>query len=260
MEYNQHAIVEKCPRKPTYFVNNQLSPASSHNKKVSQKVHLVQQFFVHSNPERHKEIQECLRRNVRNKQITTITLLNEREYTAEEMGITEDEAKNRVTQIILTVRLMYCHFFKYCYTQKLDGYLVLCNSDIFFDSSIKRLLKTPLSKTPSAQALLRYEYDPSIPDDKLSTCKLFGPRPDSQDTWIIHSQFLGQIIAKIDMFDFHLGMPGCDNAVTHRLDVCGFKLYNDASQIKTYHYHTTNIRNYTIKDLVPTPYAWVQPC
>ena len=260
MQHNQYQVVKKAIRKPTYYVNNRQSPVCSHNKKTSQHIHLIQQFFVHTDRERHREIQYCLRRNVQNKQISSITLLNERKYTPEELGITEEQANTRIKQVIIGVRLMYCHFFKYCYTQRINGYIILSNSDIFFDSSIKRLLKTPLSKTPSIEALLRYEYNSSIPDDKLTTCKLFGPRPDSQDTWIMHSAFLPQIIDNINMFDFHLGMPGCDNAVTHRFDMCGFKLYNDVSQIRTYHYHTTNIRNYTIKDLIPTPYALVNPC
>ena len=39
-------------------------------------INLFYQFFIHSNIERHKEITYCLRKNIENKHITKIYLLN----------------------------------------------------------------------------------------------------------------------------------------------------------------------------------------
>ena len=42
-------------------------------------------------------------------------------------------------------------------------------------------------------------------------CKLFGPRPDSQDVWILHSNWGPHKKIRNKHFKITLGMPGCDN-------------------------------------------------
>ena len=46
---------------------------------------------------------------------------------------------------------------------------------------------------------------------KLGYCKLFGPRPDSQDVWILHSNWVPHKKIRNKHFKITLGMPGCDN-------------------------------------------------
>ena len=50
-------------------------------------INIFMQFFIHPNQNRHKEIRTCLIKNVLNKSISKIYLLNERIYTKEELGI-----------------------------------------------------------------------------------------------------------------------------------------------------------------------------
>ena len=69
--------------------------------------------------------------------------------------------------------------------ESLNGYIVTCNADIFFDKSINNLRKSNMSKEKQLLAQLRFDYT----DKQLGKCKLFGPRADSQDTWIWHSRF-----------------------------------------------------------------------
>ena len=56
----------------------------------------------------------------------------------------------------------------------------MINSDIFLDYTIERLRYSDIHLYKKMLALLRYEYNPM----NISESKLFGPRFDSQDTWI----------------------------------------------------------------------------
>jgi len=181
---------------------------------------------------------------VENPHITNIYLINERIYTPSELGVTSD----KIIQIDIKQRLKYSHVFKYINDNKITGYNVLINLDIFLDDSLKNLYISGMHLHKTAFALLRYEYN-------ISGSHLFGPRSDSQDTWIIHSNFA----VKDSAFNFQFGMPGCDNKMIYLLNVLGFNISNDPFFIKTYHYHTSNDRTYTIKDRVMEPWGVVMP-
>ena len=253
---NKHKLWESCGRQPTYIINNHSTYYKPHES--CQDIHLIQQFFVHPDPKRHYEIQVCLQQNLSNSLLKSITLLNERIYTPEELGIS-DEDSTRITQIVIGKRLMFSDVYAYCNEHRLEGYIVTSNSDIFFDKSIQNLRFTSLAHFPSVQALLRYEYSKSIPEDKLDMCKLNGPRIDSQDTWVIHSNFLKNIFDNICRFEFYFGMPGCDNSIIYHFDQAGLMVFNQCSTIRTYHYHESRVRNYTEKERIPPPYGCVIP-
>jgi hypothetical protein len=86
-------------------------------------------------------------------------------------------------------------------------------------------------------ALSRYEYNPV-----KKTIQLYK-RFDSQDTWILHSNFAVQE-QHTKLFDFAFGKPGCDNKIVYLMDVLGYEIINDPKLIKTYHYHTEKTRNF----------------
>ena len=69
----------------------------------NQKIHLFQQFFIHSDEKRQEEIKFCLKKNVENNLIDKIYLLNERIYKEEELGI----SSNKIIQKKVKIRLSY---------------------------------------------------------------------------------------------------------------------------------------------------------
>ena len=224
-------------------------------------IYLVYQFFIHSNPERHKETLYCLKQNVNLGLFKQIILLNERIYTKEELGLNDDEMKH-ILQINISHRMKYNSVLMRCKMLKLDGYIVFCNSDIFFDKSILNLRRSSISTTKSVYTLLRFEFNKQ---KHLGYCKLFihprtnKPRNDSQDVWIYHTSTMDITSDIIKQTDFMLGMPGCDNKITYVFQQNGYTCYNVPYNVKTYHYHATQIRNYSRKDLVPSPYLFVEP-
>lgn len=209
-------------------------------------IHVFTQFFIHKDKTRYQEIKECLRQNVRNPHITTIHLLNERIYTVEELGI----YSSKIIQTNIGHRLKYQDAFKYITDNGIKGYHILTNSDILFDGSISNLGKTDIHSEKKMFAQLRYEYN----TQNIQLSKLFGPRFDSQDTWIFHSNF-PVIGSQLKMFNFQLGQPGCDNKILYLMKILGYEIYNDPLFIKTYHNHSAVARDYISKDAVKDPWA-----
>lgn len=220
------------------------------SKTTKQPINLIQQFFIHSDPARHEEIKFCLRMNVLNPLIDYIYLLNERHYTEAELGIHSD----KIIQINFGERLTYDKVFKFVEDINCNGYIVLANSDIFFDFSLENLYSSNLDEIPLVMCQLRYEFNGDI-----TGVKVFGPRPDSQDCWIFHSKWISLLSKNLKAFRFRLGMPGCDNHITYLFKICGFGLVNDPQLVHALHYHTTEIRDYTQKDQVKSPYILIYP-
>jgi hypothetical protein len=219
-------------------------------------IFLITQFFIPKSDIRKNELVQCLKRNIELSVFKKIFLINEKIYTKEEMGLTDKEM-NHINQIIFNngVRMRYMHAFALAKQFKLKGYIVIANSDIFFDNTLQNnIRKTSLSKEKALYALLRFEFN----EKKLRDCKIFGPRNDSQDTWIFHSNFLPSD-EQILSCNFLLGVPGCDNSIAYIFYKFGYKVYNEPCVIKTYHYHIDQTRSYNSSQRIPTPYLLINP-
>jgi len=239
------------------IILNQSEKAVVLSKANPDPIYVFCQFFLPSTADRLAEIQHCLRANLENLHLAKVYLLNERIYTDEEMGLTgltAGLAEQKLVQYNLGRRLKFSDVFTYIRDNAIHGYTVIINSDIFLDKTIEKLQKSELHLEKKMLALLRYEYDPT----NIVKSKIFGPRFDSQDSWIFHSKFI-PTVAQIPAFDFEFGKPGCDNKIIYLMNILGYKVINDPVFIKTYHVHAAVARDYTIKDRVPDPYAVITP-
>jgi hypothetical protein len=223
-------------------------------------VHIFTQFFIHRDSIRNREIRQCLRLNADNPFVTKIHLLNEKLYSEEELGTTTD----KIVQLDIGHRLKFSDVFQYIRKCGVKGYLILTNADIFFDNTINNVKMSKLAFEKMAMVQLRFEYrgddsiDSPIQNLGVNTCAIFGPRFDSQDTWIFHSNFM---ISKRQerALGFEFGKPGCDNKLVYLLKIMGFKLYNDPVYLKTYHNHKSDQRDYNSRDMVPRPWGGICP-
>jgi len=172
-------------------------------------------------------------------------------YSEAELGVSDPAGK--IKQIVLGHRLLYSDVFSFVATNGLSGYIVFANTDIFLDDTIAKIRHSNLHSKKQMYALLRYEYDPVSKKSKL-----FGPRYDSQDTWIFHSD---QNIARNEEkgLRFAFGKPGCDNKFVYMASVLGYELFNDPLSIWTHHYHTSQSRNYSVNDRLGPPYSVLIP-
>ena len=213
-------------------------------------INIFCQFFIHKNPARQKEIVECLKFNVNNKFINKIYLLNEMIYNDNQLGVVSD----KIVQYNVGKRLMFYDVYKYILDNDIKGYNVVINSDIFFDNTIENLCYSDIHINKKMYALLRYEYNRS----NIKKSLLFGPRFDSQDTWIIHSNH--NIKQEwLNAFKFEFGKPGCDNKLIYIMKILGYSIINDPSFIKSYHNHESQQRDYSNKDVIGQPWGFVVP-
>ena len=198
------------------------------------------QFFRHKNNRRYKEIKECLTRNCASPYVDKIVLLNEKNYSNEWKYIPGAE---KIQQVVIGKRLTYADFLHFVHDNVPDDiYVILCNADIYFGDSIKELYRIDMRN--KMLALLRWDVDES------ENSRIFGPRSDSQDSWMFLSQSIKARKWDYAKFEFELGRPGCDNAFAGHILRNHFVISNPAVSFKTYHLHNTNIRNYDGKDTV----------
>lgn len=220
-------------------------------------IHIFTQFFIHKDIERNDEIQKCLLHNVNNSLITKIHLLNERIYTDAELGIVSSKIiQTNINSLHLpstrtSYRLRFKDVFEYIRENAIIGYHVLVNADIFFDETLLNLQRSEIHLKKAMFAQLRYEYNGST---DLNQSVIFGPRFDSQDTWIFHSNFSIPYHAE-KIFNFEFGKPGCDNKFLYLMKILNYQIINDPKCIKTYHFHRSQTRNYTNRDVIPMPWA-----
>lgn len=270
----------------TSVLNSVVHPRSVPRKAgvaADDEVHVITQFFLPKERDtnlseqdltRRSELRETLSINLQNLAISRIHLLNERVYTPTELGLEEFQNKyptldlaKRLVQVVIGKRLTYKDALEYVQRKgELKGYIVITNSDIFFDKTVSNLHLSTLDEERAVITQLRYEYrkrpaDTFMmrqPDQSRYTVKIHGPNMYSQDTWILHTN---QMISPDmnEVFDVPFGKPGCDNKVAYLFQILNYALYNDPSFVKTYHHHSSVSRDYSAKDTIPSPYTMVCP-
>jgi len=215
-------------------------------------INLFQQFYINKIDERQNEIRKTLLYNCNNNSINNIYLLNERIYTDEELGVKSDKIK----QFVIGKRITYQDVITFVENNMIDGYIIISNSDIFFDKSINNIQKCQLIKDKKVYCLNRFNFD----SKNLSGLDLdLSGRPDCQDVWIYHSKFNNVLFNK-DIFEIELGTPGCDNKIIYLFKLLGFNCYNEPEIIKSYHFHKIMTRNYDENTKRPNyPYYAIFP-
>ena len=220
-----------------------------HNKEIIDNIYLVQQFYIHRDIRRFNEILFCLRKNCNNKFIDKIYLLNEKIYTQKELGLNDEQIK-KIVQVDIKKRMKYSDFFNFINHKKekdnLEGYVVLANSDIYLNETVTNLYRTNLSFKKACFMQLRLD----------TIRKHLKRRNDSQDTWIFHSNTIPSLKFS-HLFNFNLGVPGCDNKIVYQFYKLNYTIYNEPYRIETIHIHKSMIRTYKITDRVKAPYGYL---
>ena len=233
---NKHAVEQL--RLPT-IVSDMPNTIETSDRKII----LVQQFFIHKDSKRQKEILETLTMNIHNESIDEIHLINERFYSEEELG----SKSKKIKQVVDSgTRLTYKDVMKYSMDYLDNAIVVLANSDIFFDRSISQCKTMDL--TNAMICLSRY---------KLNGRHLKNAQPEifngwSQDTWIWSSNTLFND-KELEKCNFNLGKPGCDNRMAFLSSEMGLSVYNIPNVIKSYHHHKSEVRNYSHNDRIDPP-------
>lgn len=198
-------------------------------KEKQDRIIIFTQFYIPKNKERYKEIKETLRKNVENKFITNILLVNERRYTEKEMGIYH----KKIIQIVQKKRMKFIDVFTYIKKwSNIKGYIIVANSDIIFDKSLKNLFRSKIHSKKKMYSLVRLEYD----KNNINDYKVYRNMRSSTDTWIFHTNQL-QYIKNITDFNIEIGTPGIDQLLPYLFYKNNFEIYNEPFFIRTFHNH-----------------------
>ncbi len=209
-------------------------------------IHVICQYFKAKTQQRCGELLSCIKNNLNNNLIHKVHLLLDSDI---EVPITHSKL------IIYNHNKWLTYKDAWDYANNNipdDNIVILCNTDIYFDDSLRKLSTVSLSNT--LLSLLRYNVH------KDGTHSIFGPRTDSQDSWICKTP-CKQLVN--DMTDIPLGKPGCDNRIAWILsNELGIKVYNPCYDIKSYHLQLDeSSRTWTKeKRTIPKPYLLLNPC
>ena len=205
-------------------------------------LYFITQYYQ-SKPKRTKEIDYCLQKNIENPFIDKIILMNETHFDL--------PISTKITQKVINKRLYYEDIIRYVETLPDNITVVFANADIYLDHTIRQMWSTHIEN--KFFALLRY-------DEVDGVSKIFGPRADSQDCWIVSSSSIKSRTWKYEDFNFSFGVSGCDNAITLEMLRMKFLVVNPALSIKTHHVHTSDIRSYNKDDIISKDvYLYIDP-
>ena len=210
---------------------------------------LIQQYYNANNSIRQDELYKCLKNNLESPYIDTILLFVE----SKNITLPPDPYKKLVT-IPLKTRITYSNCIEAIQSRLGPGYIVVfANADIYLDDSWKSVWSVNLHDT--FLALLRWEEG-----DDNNPHTIFGPRADSQDTWVIHSDSVMDRKWSLNNLNIPFGQAGCDNAICIEFLRHKFKIVNPSWSLKTIHVHKSEIRNYDPKNIVDrSTYMFIEP-
>ena len=240
-----HTPMENFPNNP-YTGTIQLIEKTANPESVLPQIYLIQQYFIPEKTKRIREIRNTLKQNIDCKSIDKIILLNEQIYS-------EIPQTDKIEQVVIGTRLTYYDVFKYAKDNlPKNSFVIFSNSDIYLDETINNIYNLDMDK--KFLSLLRYDtFSNGDPP------KLFGPRADSQDTWVFKTESI-DFEPTLEDFGFNFGVPGCDNVINIVMFKKRFVVSNPALTIKTYHNQESQIRTYNRGDVIDKPmFLYVSP-
>jgi hypothetical protein len=190
------------------------------------KIHYAVNYYNPEQKDRRKEINKCLRGNIKLEEIDKIHLL-----VGPGVKIPKWAKIPKVKIVKIDIgRATYGQFFEYA--KRLTGIFVIANADILCTPSIAKLEE--YVNADQCVCLKRHDFC-----KREKKWKMFKRNNDSQDLWAVMAppkEIPGDI-------DFQLGIPGCDNQIAYLL-LKAYKARNPATKIIIKHEHHSDVRNY----------------
>jgi hypothetical protein len=242
--YNKLIGIQPGHERLTKVLFNDLKLTVLEKHKEPEPLVLIQQYYKPNDKKRETELRKCLTKNIECEFVDKIFLFVE----SLNLQIPPDPEK-KIVQMQLKSRLSYADCIFLIQKKIGSGHLVaFANADIYLDETWKSIWSVNMDSV--FFALLRWEEDGT----------LFGPRNDSQDTWLIHSDSVLSRTWDFNAFNIPFGKAGCDNAILVEFFRNRFRVVNPAMSLKTHHVHSSEIRNYDKTDIVDRPvYMFVEP-
>jgi hypothetical protein len=199
---------------------------------MGKRKYLFIELFKSNNEDRQKEYYKVLENNINNNDIDMIYVFIDND------DILKDINKNNKLKFInIDSRLTFKTCFEYIRDNiENDIICIISNADIYYDETLKKLDQLDMNNL--VVSLLRYD----VATDgtyKLHNNGSAGVTNDSQDCWILKTP-----IKVPSNTNFYFGRLGCDNRIAYEFYDAGYDLINCPMDIKSYHLHLVDYRNY----------------
>eukprot|EP01112_Ceratiomyxa_fruticulosa_P011304 TRINITY_DN3058_c0_g1_i2.p1 TRINITY_DN3058_c0_g1~~TRINITY_DN3058_c0_g1_i2.p1 ORF type:complete len:426 (-),score=57.11 TRINITY_DN3058_c0_g1_i2:210-1388(-) len=243
---------------PPYDIAEVLAKAAK-----PKRIAILTQYYQDASDERQLEIDMTLTYNLANVFVDEVHVFLEDPTLEEQINIRFNSGK---LHLILpeppkasgssspskppSSRLSYSTAIDYANNNLTDYLVILANSDIYFDHTLRALYTGNFED--KILALSRYD----IKADGSISFNLFTA-PISQDAWIFLSPLSRGV--SLESLNFSIGLPGCDNRVSYEIRKGGYQLINPCQTVVARHFHTSKRRSYSSKDTVKGNYLPVPP-
>ncbi len=195
------------------------------------KVILLTTFYKESNVARLNEYKLCLEYNILNPFIYEIHVFYENMHKVEpEKFLLHPKVKLHNYDYDKNGDLLFRHYIDFANNNLKDTVVIISNTDIYFDDSLKKLYDYDLAG--KVLALTRYN------DGRYGFLdeKYWSRNTLSQDSWIFKAPIRG--------FDSNIviGWLGSDNRIAYEMSKSGLEVTNPSLDIKTWHIHKSSVR------------------
>lgn len=202
-------------------------------------VNLFTTLYTEKSPERDEELLTCLRLNCQLGTLVRVYVLEEAPHRlpeSEKVRVIRVAARPTFNDVFSAVR-------EYSSTDDLN---FITNTDIYLCDESVRLCQRYLREN-EVFALSRWEVSPDRTRVRLN----WGSR--TQDVWVFRGH------PRQVQGEFYMGKLGCDGRLAWELTNAGHRVRNPCRDIRVYHLHNSQIRNYsmTSADQVPEPHLGV---
>eukprot|EP01034_Spumella_vulgaris_P035319 gene35319-43546_t len=154
----------------------------------------------------------ALTKNLANHAISDVYLLTEIKF-----DFTHFPNVHKIHQAVIGHRMTFQDGFRFANEHLRGRVVALANSDIYFDASLLRLRVSSqdLKLNRHVISLLKWHH--------RETAVHLTLRTDSQDAWIFQAPIDQNVV---DMTNFPLGVPKCDNRLAHILESQNYTVIN----------------------------------
>ncbi len=198
------------------------------------KINIITSFYIINGDDekikqRNNELEEALRKNVLNNDISIIHLFVDSLDPMIRIKIDQININNKIRPIYIPHQPLYADFFNYTMDYLQDEICMICNSDIYLYECDKSVLSKLYN---NVYALSRHE--------KNLKCVVYGF--GAYDAFIFYPKYINRNILKNLLHVQNVG--GSDDSVINNLVDSGLKVYNPCFDIKIVHLHESNVRTY----------------
>ena len=194
-------------------------------------IHLITQWYADGNATRYQDLYYALDKNIKNKHIKQIHLLQEADFDT--FSFPFKSKKIRMTKLPTRSRLLASQALRYAQANLRGEIVILANLDIYFDNSISLLYESDLNRYTSYFLSRTNHFNHSETE-----CKY--PFMGSMDSYIWIPPLPNKLL---DRTDFALGSWGIENRLLFEFEQVGILGRNPCESIKTWHIHSNAYKN-----------------